>query len=53
MLPLAVVEWKDAVTLKGVFTLVVPEAVLLAAACIIFLGGTVTRSRCSCLRLSK
>ncbi|MFL5340472.1 MAG: NADH-quinone oxidoreductase subunit N [Gemmataceae bacterium] len=45
MLPLAVVEWKDAVTLKGVFTLVVPEAVLLATACIIFLGGTVKASR--------
>src|SRR5260370_41411876 len=42
---LAVVEWKDAATLKSVFALALPEAVLLAAACAIFLGGTVKASR--------
>ena len=45
MLPLATVEWKDALTLKNVFALAVPEAVLLGVACAVFLGGTVWRNR--------
>jgi len=43
--PLAAVEWKDALTLKSVFVLALPEAVLLAVACIVFLGGTAKASR--------
>jgi NADH-quinone oxidoreductase subunit N len=43
--PLAVVDWKDALTLKSVFALALPEAVLLVVACVVFLGGTAKASR--------
>jgi NADH-quinone oxidoreductase subunit N len=43
--PLAALGWKDPGTLKGVFTLAMPEAFLLAMACVIYLGGTFRQSR--------
>lgn len=45
MLPFAAVDWKDATTLKSALSLALPEALLLAAACVIFLGGTFRASR--------
>jgi NADH-quinone oxidoreductase subunit N len=45
VLPLADIEWKDTATLKGVFTVAAPETVLLAAACVIYLGGAIRAGR--------